>query len=66
MYDSKFMNTCLYSGRRLACLFIGINCHSCTKAVRLAPVLKTIFHQCVISYTCSQSYSGGSVLELEG
>ena len=22
---------------------------------RLAPVLKTIFHQCVISYTCSQS-----------
>ena len=30
---------------------------------RLAPVLKTIFHQCVISYTCSQSYSGGSVLK---
>ena len=29
---------------------------------RLAPVLKTIFHQCVISYTCSQSYSDGSVL----
>ena len=29
---------------------------------RLAPVLKTIFHQCVISYTCSQSNSGGSVL----
>ena len=24
---------------------------------RLAPVLKTIFHQCVISYTCSQSNS---------
>ena len=22
----------------------------------------TIFHQCVISYTCSQSYSDGSVL----
>ena len=22
---------------------------------RLAPVLKTIFHQCVKSYTCSQS-----------
>ena len=31
--------------------------------VRLAPVLKTIFHQCVISYTCSQSYSDGSVLK---
>ena len=27
---------------------------------RLAPVLKTIFHQCVISYTCSQSNSYGS------
>ena len=27
---------------------------------RLAPDLKTIFHQCVISYTCSQSYSDGS------
>ena len=32
-------------------------------ACRLAPVLKTIFHQCVISYTCSQSYSDGSVLK---
>ena len=30
--------------------------------IRLAPVLKTIFHQCVILYTCSQSYSDGSVL----
>ena len=30
--------------------------------LRLAPVLKTIFHQCVI-YTCSQSYSDGSVLK---
>ena len=30
--------------------------------VRLAPVLKPIFHQCVISYTCSQSNSDGSVL----
>ena len=29
---------------------------------RLAPVLKTIFHQCVIPYTCSQSNSDGSVL----
>ena len=29
---------------------------------RLAPVLKTIFHQCVISYTGSQSYSDGPVL----
>ena len=28
---------------------------------RLAPVRKTIFHQCVISYTCSQFNSGGSV-----
>ena len=30
--------------------------------IRLAPVLKTSFHQCVISYTCSQSNSDGSVL----
>ena len=29
---------------------------------RLAPVHKTIFHQCVISHTCSQSNSDGSVL----
>ena len=42
---------------------------TCTKwdsktslALRLATVLKTIFHQCVISYTCSLSYSNGSVL----
>ena len=27
---------------------------------RLAPVLKTIFHQCAILYTCSKSYSDGS------
>ena len=36
---------------------------------RLAPVLKTIFHQCgvhqcVISYTCSQSNSDGSVIQI--
>ena len=30
---------------------------------RLAPVLKTIFHQCAISYTCGYSYSDGSVLK---
>ena len=30
---------------------------------RLAPVLKTIFHQCVMPYTCSQSISDGSVTE---
>ena len=29
---------------------------------RLALVLDTVFHQCVISYTCSQSNSDGSVL----
>ena len=29
---------------------------------RLAPVLKTIFHKCVISYTYSQSNSDGSIL----
>ena len=28
---------------------------------RLAPVLKAIFHHCVISYTCSLSNSDGSV-----
>ena len=31
--------------------------------IRLAPVLKTIFPECVISYTCSYSYSDGSVLK---
>ena len=30
---------------------------------RLVPVLKTIFHQGVIAYTCSQSYTDGSVLK---
>ena len=30
---------------------------------RLTPVLKLIFHQCVISYTCSQSNSDGSVFK---
>ena len=34
-----------------------------TTITRLAPVLKTIFHQCVISYTYSQSNSDGSVLK---
>ena len=32
---------------------------------RLASVLKLIFHQCVKSYTCSQSSSDGSVLKTE-
>ena len=32
-------------------------------SVRLAPVLQTIFHQCVISYSCSQSNSNGFVLK---
>ena len=34
-----------------------------TTYTRLAAVLKTIFHQCVISYTCSQSNSDGSELD---
>ena len=37
-------------------------CTSDSMDSRLAPVLKTFFHQCVISYTCSQSYSDGPVL----
>ena len=40
---------------------LGKYCHKVTD--RLAPVLKTSFHQCVIQYTCSQSNSGGSVLK---
>ena len=40
-----------------------INQQTDTYMCRLAPVLKTIFHQCVISYTCSQSNSDGSVLK---
>ena len=35
---------------------------SIMRRCRLAPVLKTIFPQCVISYTCSQSNSDGYVL----
>ena len=34
--------------------------------IGLAPVLKTNFHQCVISYTCSQADSDGSVLLATG
>ena len=40
-------------------LFTGTHC----MLGRLAPVLKTIFHQCVLSYTCSQSNCDGSVLK---
>ena len=36
---------------------------SLSHPVRLAPVLKTIVHECVISYTCRQSNSDGSVLK---
>ena len=39
----------------------GMPRSDCTYGIRLAPVLKTIFHQCVI-YICSKSYSDGSVL----
>ena len=47
--------------------FRDISCSSLQGSVsdRLAPVLKTIFHQCVISYTYSQSNSDGSVLKTE-
>ena len=33
-------------------------------STRLAPVHKIFFHQCAISYTCSQYNSDGSVLSL--
>ena len=36
-----------------------------SQTCRLVPVLKTIVHQCVISYTCGQSNSDGSVLSLK-
>ena len=36
-----------------------------SKNGRLAPVLKTIFHQCATSYTYSQSNSDGSVLKVQ-
>ena len=43
-----------------------ISCHRPTLFncfnVRQAQVLEIIFHQCVISYTCSQPISDGSVL----
>ena len=57
------------SGRmpRLIGVVVGRTCHFAgfchTPSHRLDPVLKTIFHQCVISYTCSQSNSDGSVLK---
>ena len=35
--------------------------HNLDSKCRLAPVLKTIFYHCVISYTCSQSNSNGSI-----
>ena len=38
--------------------------NSGTDQPRLAPVLETFFHQCVISYNCSQSNSDGSVLNI--
>ena len=38
-------------------------CIISTHFLRLTPVLKTIFHQCVTSYICSQSCSGGSVFK---
>ena len=47
-----------------AAFHLGLHClpkFSCRGSSRLAQVLKTIFHQCVISYTCSQSNSDGSV-----
>ena len=52
-------------------IIIGSACNTSTKFLnylylskqyRLAPVLKTFFHPCVISNTCSQSYSDGPVL----
>ena len=45
--------------------FVGIllsliYCSLLLPLCRLAPVIKTIFHQCVISYTCSQSTFDGA------
>ena len=51
----------MLAGDSLAGVFPSNNTNSLL--FRLAPVLKTIFHQCVISYTCSQSYPDGSVLK---
>ena len=48
--------------RRLTIDTVTVFLEQDTVPIRLAPVLKTIFHQCVISYSCSQSYSDGSVL----
>ena len=57
--------------RFLSCLYAYMDVYECRPrpkmdnswSTRLAPVIKTIFHQCVISYTCSQSNSDVSVLE---
>ena len=50
----------LYGTRTLQCicpvfvrLVSGDTMSHFSRLTRLAPVLKTIFHQCVISYTCS-------------
>ena len=42
-------------------LLFGLSIMALRKTRRLPPVLKTIFHQCVIAYTCSQSNLDGSV-----
>ena len=47
---------------RAPCRVYGAHRHNAM--IRLAQVLKTITHQCIILYTCSQSYSDGSVLKL--
>ena len=48
----------IFIGRLVIALRTLLWCDS-----RLVPVPKTFFHQCVISFTCSQSYSDGSVLK---
>ena len=75
-YNRKFLTLCmlgnfawflLLSCRTFSSIFFKTSrwiSWSHVQTVRLAPVLKTIFHQCVISYTCSQSNSDGSVLSL--
>ena len=62
MYASSEGSDESVSFRSLAELSMHKNIISITLS-RLAQVFKTIFHQCVISYSCSQSNSDGSVLK---
>ena len=60
LYVATLCRVCMHWLKTFFYIFLIL---SRTLIDRLAPVIKTIFHQCVISYSCSQTNSGGSVLK---